>query len=40
VPQTSDARGFQRSVLLKRKFRFDRERDRRGRWRYDLQVKG
>ena len=40
VPQSCDARGFQRSMLLKRKFRLDRERDRRGRWRYDLQVKG
>jgi Uma2 family endonuclease len=39
LPQSSDARGFQRSLVLKRKFRLDRERDRRGRWRYDLQVK-
>jgi Uma2 family endonuclease len=39
VPQTSDARGFQRSPVLKRKFRLDRERDQRGRWRYDLHIK-
>jgi Uma2 family endonuclease len=40
VPQSSDTRGFQRSALLRRKFRLDRERDRRGRWRYELQIKG
>ena len=40
VPQPSDAKGFQRSAVLKRKFSLQRDRDRRGRWRYDLRVKG
>jgi len=38
MPQSSDPKGFQPSTVLKRKFRLDRNRDRRGRWRYDLQV--
>jgi Uma2 family endonuclease len=39
VAQPSDGRGFQQSELFQRRFRFDRKRDRRGHWRYDLQLK-
>lgn len=39
VAQPSDGRGFQQSEVLQRRFRFDRQRDRRGHWRYDLHVK-
>ncbi|MEX2141355.1 MAG: Uma2 family endonuclease [Pirellulales bacterium] len=40
VAQPCDARSFQRSEVLKRKFHLERKRDRRGHWRYDLRVKG
>lgn len=36
--QACDEDGFQRSDVLKRRFRLDRARDRRGHWRYNLRV--
>ena len=37
-PVMADKCGFQRSHVFSRLFKFDRERDRRGHWDYDLHV--
>jgi Uma2 family endonuclease len=34
-----DTQGFQRSDVIKRRLRLDRQRDQRGFWQYDLRVK-
>ena len=36
VPRRPDREGYQRSSVLGRRSRFDRHRDRRGNWQYDL----
>jgi Uma2 family endonuclease len=38
-PVRSDAEGFQRSRVFRRRFRLARQRDRHGRWVYDLQSR-
>ena len=39
VAQPHDRQGFQRSRVLKRRLRLDRQHDSRGNWQYDLHIK-
>jgi Uma2 family endonuclease len=38
-PVAADAEGFQTSAVFQRQFRLDRQRDRHGRWAYDLKSR-